>query len=206
MYENIGAWEENVPADLIPAITHLRKKFGDAHWSYGQVTEKFCYWGLHPGSADDEVKEYLKPLEQLKGIRTIFREAFERSGLPYFHPHSLRKTLVTLGQTACKSPEEYKAWSQNLGHEKVLTTFMSYGAVAKDRQAEILRGLAVPQKATQTGADQIAEAVYRLRSNVPFLMERRTLGCTLRRAWLLLDAPGRRKTKTLAFARVCVAS
>ena len=25
-------------------------------------------------------------------IRTIFREAFQRAGLPYFHPHSLRKT------------------------------------------------------------------------------------------------------------------
>ena len=38
-------------------------------------------------------------------IRTIFREAFERAGLPYFHPHSLRKTLVKLGQEVCQSPE-----------------------------------------------------------------------------------------------------
>ena len=30
-------------------------------------------------------------------IRTIFREAFERAGLPYFHPHSFRDTLVRLG-------------------------------------------------------------------------------------------------------------
>ena len=44
--------------------------------------------------------------------------------------------------------------------------------------------------------------LYRLRSNVPFLMERRTLGRTLRRAWLLQYTPGRRKTQTLAFARV----
>ena len=28
---------------------------------------------------------------------------------------------------SCKTPEEYKAWSQNLGHEGVLTTFCSYG-------------------------------------------------------------------------------
>ena len=60
-------------------------------------------------------------------IRTIFREAFERAGLPYFHPHSLRKTLARLGEQVCKSPEEFKAWSQNLGHEQVLTTLMSYG-------------------------------------------------------------------------------
>jgi hypothetical protein len=36
---------------------------------------------------------------------------------------------------------ESKAWSQNLGLEKVLTTFVSYGGVACDRQGEILRGL-----------------------------------------------------------------
>ena len=52
-------------------------------------------------------------------IRTIFREAFERAGLPYFHPHSLRKTLARLGEQVCQSPEDFKAWSQNLGHEQV---------------------------------------------------------------------------------------
>jgi len=43
--------------------------------------------------------------------------------LPYFNPHSFRNTLVRLGQEICRSPEEFKSWSQNLGHEKVLTTF-----------------------------------------------------------------------------------
>jgi hypothetical protein len=41
----------------------------------------------------------------------------------------------------CKSPEEYKAWSRNLGHENVLTTFSNYGDVARHRQAEIIRAL-----------------------------------------------------------------
>ncbi|MGH9692489.1 MAG: hypothetical protein ACRD4C_15680 [Candidatus Acidiferrales bacterium] len=92
-------------------------------------------------------------------IRTIFREAFERAGLPYFHPHSIRKTLVRLGEEVCKSPEDFKAWSQNLGHEKVLTTFLSYGAVATERQGAIIRGLAAPSQATQPSVDEIAEAV-----------------------------------------------
>jgi hypothetical protein len=60
-------------------------------------------------------------------IREIFRDAFAAVGLPYFNPHSFRKTLVALGQQCCKSPEEFKAWSQNLGHEGVLTTLHSYG-------------------------------------------------------------------------------
>lgn len=30
-------------------------------------------------------------------IRKIFRDAFEKAGLPYFTPHSFRHTLVRLG-------------------------------------------------------------------------------------------------------------
>ena len=78
-------------------------------------------------------------------IRGIFKDAFERAGLPYFNPHSFRKTLVRLGQTICRSPEEFKAWSQNLGHEGVLTTFYSYGEVQPSRQSEIFRALRSPR-------------------------------------------------------------
>jgi integrase len=78
-------------------------------------------------------------------IRRIFREAFEGAGLPYFHPHSFRKTLAALGERVCKTPEAFKAWSQNLGHEKVLTTFTSYGAVALSRQGEIMTELGAVQ-------------------------------------------------------------
>jgi integrase len=99
-------------------------------------------------------------------IRTIFRQAFNRAGLPYFNPHSFRNTLVQLGQDLCKTPEQFKAWSQNLGHEKVLTTFLSYGEVACQRQGEIIRNLATTERAMPTDVDEIAEAVYKkLRSS-----------------------------------------
>lgn len=94
-------------------------------------------------------------------IRTIFREAFERAGLPYFNPHSLRKTLARLGEQVCKSPEEFKAWSQNLGHEQVLTTFLSYGSVGTDRQGAIIRELSAIRQPEPLGADDIAEAIFR---------------------------------------------
>jgi integrase len=94
-------------------------------------------------------------------IRTIFREAFEHAGLPYFHPHSLRSTLGQLGQQVCKTPEEFKAWSQNFGHESVLTTLMSYGKVATERQGEIIRGLGSKQQSGQSGVEEFAEAVVR---------------------------------------------
>ena len=74
-------------------------------------------------------------------IRTIFRKAFERAGLPYFNPHSFRNTLVRLGQSKCKGPEDLKAWSQNIGHDHVMTTLACYGHVETARQGEILRRL-----------------------------------------------------------------
>jgi len=77
-------------------------------------------------------------------IRKIFKEAFAAARLPYFNPHSFRKTLALLGERTCRTPEEFKAWSQNLGHDRVMTTFASYGEVGTSRQAEIIRGLAMP--------------------------------------------------------------
>lgn len=94
-------------------------------------------------------------------IRTIFREAFVSAGLPYFNPHSFRNTLVQLGQDVCKTPEQFKAWSQNLGHEKVLTTFLSYGEVACQRQGEIIRDLALPQQTAQSEVNALAKAIAR---------------------------------------------
>lgn len=94
-------------------------------------------------------------------IRTIFRKAFNDAGLPYFNPHSFRKTLVRLGEEICKTPEQFKAWSQNLGHEKVLTTFLSYGGVACQRQGEIIRDLAKPQQIEQPNINEFATMLVR---------------------------------------------
>ena len=94
-------------------------------------------------------------------IRTIFRKAFVRAGLEYFNPHSFRKTLVQLGEVLCKTPEEFKAWSQNLGHDKPLTAFLNYGEVACHRQGEIMQRLATPQQALQSGANELAKALVK---------------------------------------------
>ena len=75
----------------------------------------------------------------------------------HFIPHALRQTLAQLGEKLCRSPEHFKAWSQNLGHEKVLTTFSSYGAVSHDRQREIIRDLGRPQDFTPQGEELLNE-------------------------------------------------
>lgn len=97
-------------------------------------------------------------------IRKIFSESFVCAGLPYFNPHSFRNTLAQLGERVCQTPEHFKAWSQNLGHEKVLTTFTSYGEVGCQRQRKIIRDLAVPQKGIQINAKKISEEVFKILS------------------------------------------
>ena len=94
-------------------------------------------------------------------ISAIFKEAFTNAGLPYANPHAFRKTLAQIGERMCRTPEEFKAWSQNLGHEQVLTTFSSYGQVASDRQAELLRNIG---RRRETGAQnpEILERLMKL--------------------------------------------
>lgn len=73
-----------------------------------------------------------------RSIRGIFRAAFVNAGLSYFNPHSFRNTLTRPGREMCRTPGQFKAWSQNLGHEQVLTTLVGYGEVACQRQGEII--------------------------------------------------------------------
>ncbi|MCJ2180828.1 tyrosine-type recombinase/integrase [Novosphingobium album (ex Hu et al. 2023)] len=72
-------------------------------------------------------------------IRDVFRKAFERADLPYFNPHSFRDMLVRHAMSLGLTAEELKAWSQNLGHSDLLTTFTSYGTVPLHKQAELIR-------------------------------------------------------------------
>lgn len=72
-------------------------------------------------------------------IREIFRRGFSTASLPYFNPHSFRDMLVRHAMTLDLTPEEMKAWSQNLGHNDVMTTFTSYGTVPLHRQGELIR-------------------------------------------------------------------
>jgi integrase len=79
-------------------------------------------------------------------INAIFKRAFAAADLPYYNPHSFRDMLVRHAMTLDLSPEAMKAWSQNLGHADVLTTFTSYGNVPAHRQGELIR-------ASEAGAD-----------------------------------------------------
>lgn len=74
-------------------------------------------------------------------IRDVIKTAFTDVGLPSYGPHSFRKTLGILANEFCKTPEQFKAWSMNLGHENIATTLSAYCPVSPTRQAELIRGM-----------------------------------------------------------------
>jgi integrase len=74
-------------------------------------------------------------------VRNVVKASFESAGLPYFHPHTFRHMLVEQAYRHCETPEQFKAWSQNFGHEDVLTTLRSYGRIDLQRQRAILQSI-----------------------------------------------------------------
>jgi len=82
-----------------------------------------------------------EPYGNASRIRAVIKDAFTSAGLPAFGPHSFRKTLGILANTHCKTPEQFKAWSMNLGHENIATTLSAYCPVSTARQGELIKGM-----------------------------------------------------------------
>ncbi len=138
----VGADIEKIVADWIAFLTKERG-FGPDDPLFPATKIALGENGFEAGGLDQ------KHWKSAATIRRIFKAAFAHAGLPYANPHSFRNTLAMLGEKLCSTPEAFKAWSQNLGHEHVLTTFTSYGAVAGHRQAEIFDQL----RTRQVGGD-----------------------------------------------------
>ena len=75
-------------------------------------------------------------------VRAIVQGAFEFVQMPPYIPHSFRKTLVLNADKVCRSLEEMKAVSLNLGHDNLGTTADSYMPVSRERQKELLKVIA----------------------------------------------------------------
>lgn len=77
-------------------------------------------------------------------VRNVVKDAFAAAGLPYFPPHRFRHMLTEQAYRFCKTPEQMKAWSQNFGHEDLMTTLSSYGKIDVIRQGELIRNMGMP--------------------------------------------------------------
>lgn len=71
-------------------------------------------------------------------VRDIFKTAFQVAGLPYYSPHTFRHMLVQIAYHRRLPAQNLKAWSQNLGHESLLTTLTSYGTIALEEQGRLI--------------------------------------------------------------------
>lgn len=75
-------------------------------------------------------------------VREIFKAAFKAVGLPYYNPHLFRKTICKWGLKNL-TQYEYKALSQNLGHEHAMTTYNSYSKLTEDEQIEAVSNISL---------------------------------------------------------------
>lgn len=91
--------------------------------------------------------------------RRVCKQAFEAAGLPPYTPHAIRRAVIRIGQQRCRTAEEYKAWSQNVGHNDVMTSLRSYGGVPLPRQAEIIAELRETAPAVSVLDGLVAELV-----------------------------------------------
>ena len=73
-------------------------------------------------------------------VREVFRAAFYAVNLPYYNPHLIRKTICKWALKHC-TQREFKAISQNMGHEYAMTTYNAYGQLTVDEQLEIIDGI-----------------------------------------------------------------
>mgnify|MGYP000591740688 CR=1 FL=1 len=80
-----------------------------------------------------------EPWANASPMRKIFKAAFAAAGLPLFTPHSFRDMIVSEAYRRKLPPNELKAWSQNLGHEGLLTTLTSYGKLSVEEQGQLVR-------------------------------------------------------------------
>jgi integrase len=142
--KTIDTWFFPVPSDVLQIVSDWVQRLKENHFGpedplfpstrTGLVQGKFAATGLTRSNWATTTP-----------VRKIFKAAFQRAGLPYCNPHSFRTTLALLGVKICRNAEELKAWSQNLGHEGVLTTLTSYGNIGATRQGQIMLGFTMRQ-------------------------------------------------------------
>ena len=80
------------------------------------------------------------PLASSKPLQEAFAKASARLGKAYT-PHAARHALKALGADMCRSHEQRKAWSMNLGHSDELITERHYAKMPQERSRELIAEL-----------------------------------------------------------------
>lgn len=85
----------------------------------------------------DAGRSPIQPWSTDAGVRSAFARICNAAGVDYFPPHSAKHYLGWLRDEVCKTSEQRRAWSQNLGHENEVTTELHYRRVSEERQGSI---------------------------------------------------------------------
>jgi integrase len=133
-------------------IAELERNYG---WSPSDPLFPSTQMGLADDGGFTPVSIARTSWSTTQPINAIFKRAFEAANLPYFNPHSFRDMLVHYALSLNLPVEAMKAWSQNIGHADVLTTFTSYGTVPLHRQGELIRAAREARAGSQGQADQV---------------------------------------------------
>ncbi len=82
-------------------------------------------------------------LQNSTSLRKIFEKRFKQVEIKYYHPHTFRHFVIKEMSKFPMTKEEEKAYSQNMGHENVGTTFgtYAYGNIEEKRQIEIIKNI-----------------------------------------------------------------
>lgn len=70
-------------------------------------------------------------------VREIFKAGFAAAGLPYHNPHSVRK-MLSIWVMEHGTQLQYKAFSQNIGHKHVMTTYNAYGDMPDHKRHSVI--------------------------------------------------------------------
>ena len=94
-------------------------------------------------------------------MRKVFKKAFELVGLDPFTPHRFRDMIVSEMYARKLSVPEFKAWSQNLGHEGAMTSLTSYGRLSLEEQRQLVRKNPDPSSMERPATLSDVEALLR---------------------------------------------
>ena len=92
----------------------------------------------------------------------IFEDRAKSAELSYYSPHKFRHSATRLATDSCRSAEQIKAVSQNLGHEHVSTTLLTYGRLTHYRVRDVVTEL----NFKKNKEDEIREQIKKLASQL----------------------------------------
>jgi integrase len=126
----------------------------------------------HGVTADKRVLSK-QPWSSGQGALKAVKAAFQSVGMEAYPAHSIRHTLAAYGEEVCKTPAEWKAWSQNLGHDDTRTTFDCYGYMDHSTQEKNIKKFWEPVETDNDGSKDGQATIDELHCMMKKMMEER---------------------------------